>query len=122
MKIVRLSAIVVILSTLVVGFVLDQEPRTFDDFAPVDRLGVPATSTGTWFCPGGSGEGGSAVVGLEIVNAGTEPATAEITARPAAPAPSTDSALSRTIPPMAISGCGEAAAAALSSSGSPRAS
>jgi len=80
MKIVRLSAIVVILSTLVVGFVLDQEPRTFDDFAPVDRLGVPATSTGTWFCPGGSGEGGSAVVGLEIVNAGTEPATGEITA------------------------------------------
>ena len=68
MKIMRLSAIVVILSTLVVGFVLDQEPRTFDDFAPVDRVGVPATSTGTWFCPGGSGEGGSAVVGLEIVN------------------------------------------------------
>ena len=54
MKIVRLSATVVILSALVVGFVLDQEPRTFDDVALVDHVGTPATSTGTWFCPGGS--------------------------------------------------------------------
>lgn len=80
MKIVRLSATVVILSALVVGFVLDQEPRTFDDVAVVDHVGTPATSTGTWFCPGGSGEDGSAVVGLEIVNAGTEAAAGEVTA------------------------------------------
>jgi hypothetical protein len=79
MKIVRLSATVVILSALIVGFVLDQEPRTFDDVAAVDQVGTPVTSTGTWFCPGGSGEGGLAVVGLEIVNAGTEPATGEVT-------------------------------------------
>jgi hypothetical protein len=80
MKAMRLSTIVVILGALVVGFVLDHEPRTFDEFAAVDRLGVPTTSSGTWFCPGGSGEGGPAVVGIEIVNAGTEPATAEVAA------------------------------------------
>ncbi len=80
MKAMRLSAIVVIVGALVVGFVADQEPRTFDEFASVDRLGVSTTTSGTWFCPGGSGGGGVAVIGLEIVNAGEEAATAEVTA------------------------------------------
>ncbi len=82
MRAVRWLAIIVIVGLLLAAAVIDREERSFDVLASPLRGGVPVATAngGTWYCPGGSGPEGIAGVGLEIINAGEEPATALVTA------------------------------------------
>ncbi len=80
MRPARLLVVAVVVAALVGGFVADRRDRPSAD-VPVELAGsVPFTGGGgVWFCPGGSAPGGVAEVALELINAGSEPATAIVT-------------------------------------------
>ncbi len=76
----RVVVIVVFGGLIAIGFVLDAQERDFGRPDPPVLVSVPVSSDGTWFCPGGSDVEGPAAVGLEIVNAGSEAARAQVSA------------------------------------------
>ena len=78
MRALRLIASALIASVIALGIVAEQDERRVPETIIVAGLGVPDATTGTWFCPGGSCPGGRAAVALELVNAGSEPAVADI--------------------------------------------
>lgn len=78
MRALRFVALVLIASIIALGVVAEQDERPAPESVTVGGLGQPDATTGTWFCPGGSGPGGRAAVALEVINAGTEPAVADI--------------------------------------------
>ena len=78
MRALRLVALVLIASIIALGVVAEQDERPAPETATVGGIGQPDATTGTWFCPGGSGPGGRAAVALEVINAGREPAVADI--------------------------------------------
>jgi len=80
MRALRIFVVVVIGGLIAVGFAIDSEEREFDRLSEPVLVAVPVASAGTWFCPGGSDVGGRAAVGLEIVNAGSGVARAEVSA------------------------------------------
>lgn len=80
MRALRFVALALIASIIALGVVAEQADRPMADAVGVAGLGTPDATTGTWFCPGGSGPGGRAAVALELVNAGSESATADIVA------------------------------------------
>lgn len=80
MRPARLLVVAVVVAALVGGFVADRRDRPSVD-VPVELAGSApfADGGGVWFCPGGSAPGGVAEVALELINAGSEPATAIVT-------------------------------------------
>lgn len=78
MRALRFVALALIASIIALGVVAEQDERPVPMAETVAGLGVPDATAGTWFCPGGSGPGGHAAVALELVNAGSGPATADI--------------------------------------------
>lgn len=80
MRALRTLAVALIAAIIALGIVAEQDERPSDVVEFAAGLGTPDATTGTWFCPGGSGPGGQAAVALELVNAGTEAATADIVA------------------------------------------
>jgi len=77
MRAARLLMITVVVGTLVAAFVVDTGDRPVNLVVGSDASSVPvADEGGVWFCPGGSAVGGAAEVAIELVNAGSEPATA----------------------------------------------
>ena len=80
MRALRILAFVVIGGLISVGFALDREERDLERPPAPVLVAVPVSSAGTWFCPGGTDVGGMAAVGLEVVNAGSGVARAEVSA------------------------------------------
>ncbi|MEM1332033.1 MAG: methyl-accepting chemotaxis protein [Actinomycetota bacterium] len=78
MRALRLLALIIIGGLVAVGVVLDERDRDLTELDPPVLVSTADSRTGTWFCAGGSGAVGSAAVGLEIVNAGTDDAAAEV--------------------------------------------
>ncbi|MEM8706727.1 MAG: hypothetical protein AAGE98_09745 [Actinomycetota bacterium] len=78
MRALRLLALIIIGGLVAVGVVLDERDRDLTEIDPPVLVSTADSRTGTWFCAGGSGAVGSAAVGLEIVNAGTDDAIAEV--------------------------------------------
>ena len=80
MKLSRFLVVSVVVASLVTGFVVDRNERpTTVVEAPIASSVPIAQPNGIWFCPGGSGPGGMAEVGLELINVGSTAATALIT-------------------------------------------
>ena len=75
----RLMALIIIGGLITIGVLADQEPRRFEILDAPVSLATPVSTEQTWFCPGGSGLGGLATVGLELINPSTEVASAEVT-------------------------------------------
>jgi len=78
MRALRIVAIALIGAVIALGVVAEQDERTFEEVAAPVVLSTPRADASTWFCPGGSGPGGQAAVALELVNAGTETASADV--------------------------------------------
>jgi hypothetical protein len=77
MKLARILIVVTVVASLVTGFVVDGNARPTAEVVAPRVSSVPSVEpNGIWFCPGGSGPGGVADVGLELVNVGSTPATA----------------------------------------------
>ena len=78
MRALRLLALIIIGGLITVGVIADQRDRPLGELDAPVIVTVPDSRAGTWFCAGGSGAVGAAAVGLEIVNAGADPAVVEV--------------------------------------------
>ena len=83
MRFARFLVCGVVVASLVAAFVVDRGDRPTGDgsSAPNEaNLSVPLATqgTGVWFCPGGSAPGGDAEVGIELINVGSDVATAVV--------------------------------------------
>ncbi len=79
MTILRSSILVIFGACFIIALLIDRDSLTVDlpELAPV--VATPVADGRAWFCAGGSGPDGGAVVGLEIVNAGATTIEPEIT-------------------------------------------
>lgn len=78
MRALRTVALALIAAIVALGVVAEQQDRTVAELAADRTFGTPSATSGTWFCPGGSGPGGRAAVALEVVNAGERAAAVEV--------------------------------------------
>lgn len=80
MTAIRILVVGTVAVALAFGIIVDRGERPAPDPIASDSVSVPFSGAGgVWFCPGGSAPGGLAEVGIEMVNAGAEPAEAIIT-------------------------------------------
>lgn len=81
MRLARTLVIAAIVAALVAAFLVDEGDRPIVEAERRNGLSIPVAGLagGIWFCPGGSSASGPAQVSLEVINAGTESAIADVT-------------------------------------------
>lgn len=78
MKLLRVLVVTLVVGGLVGAFVVDQGARPARDQVVSGADLDASADMSVWFCPGGSAPGGAAEVGIDLINVGTDTASAHV--------------------------------------------